>query len=145
MVNVGGFERLLEDQINDKLYKPLAELEKTVAIRVYSSIFTNWPTDTFWSSANNHASISGKANFKLIPSVRPTGTGALAVQDQANFNSNIKLLNTITGKMVKKRGFKIFLGNTVPYAPDVSFTPGKGTLIYAEAVRQGKNVRRRGR
>lgn len=143
MVNVGGFERLMQDRIEEKLYKPLAELEKAVTIAVYTSIFANWPADTFWSSANNHVSISGKANFPLIPGVKPTESGALAIQSQANFTRNIALLNKIDAKMVKKRNFKVLLGNTVPYAPDVGFIPGQGNLIYAEAVRQGENVRSR--
>lgn len=108
-----------------------AMAERLVAEEARVAIDSAWPTFTAWSAANNRVAEGQSNNFPLEPPVRPTQAGALFAEANQNLAADLALIDQHTTPGL------IAIGNATPYAADVGFIPGNGTMIYEEAAKAG--------
>lgn len=107
--------------------------ERLVAEEVRYHIDGAWPIDTGWSAANNRIG-DETGGVPLEPPERPTQSGALVAEAQANLATDLAALRAHV------KPASITIGNAVPYAPDVGWLDGNGQLIYMEAGKTGASV-----
>lgn len=122
-----------------------SEAERRILIHgvgaAYDHIMFNWPVYTGFSKANNRISITGQPITRVEPNKRPTKQmeGALVGKAEAvHASEKAKLARIEQNFGMKNR--RIILGNSVSYASDVSFEPGRGVAIYAAAAEVAKQT-----
>ena len=130
-----AFSRQLEEEIEAKVTRTVRRTKIAAVSRTYKTIQAIWPTDTFWSKANNRVSITGRTIARVEPHQRPTESGALADKAAAVTASELSKLERIKAE---RKSRSIIIGNAVPYAFDVGFRPGYGAYIYQIAATMGR-------
>jgi len=136
MVDANAFRKALDFEIEKKVRKPTLTMKKNIVKFTYEAIFEIWPNDTYWSASNHRISITGRPVFKLEPRKRPTKRGALVNKSISVKNGELAKLRGLNTKN-SKAGRSIIIGNSVPYAVDVQFEPGRGEMLYNFAAAMG--------
>lgn len=136
MVDAEAFRKAMEFEIEAKVRKPTLTMKKNIIKYTYEAIFELWPNDTYWSASNHRISITGRPVFRLEPRKRPDKRGALINKSISVKSSELAKLKGLNTKN-SKPGRSIIIGNSVPYAVDVQFEPGRGEQLYSFAASMG--------
>lgn len=129
MTKVSEINRAFEEHFN-KVEGVAREAQVKAVRKAYLYIMDSWPVFTGFSKANNRISITGRTVARMEPSTRPEGERALEGKAEAIKMSQLAKLDRLP---LESKNRVVVIGNSVSYAADVSFEPGRGRQIYEEA------------